>query len=120
MLDWCKNNPEKVKDRGLKIRKENHYLWQGGSSILNQEIRKSTRYRVWQNKVKDRDGRQCVNCGAKKPLETHHLERFKNLLKKYNITSTYEAHVRDELWDINNGITLCNQCHNQLHNDEDK
>src|SRR5687767_3727707 len=32
---WCAENPEKVKERGEKLRGERHYRWNGGSSKLN-------------------------------------------------------------------------------------
>ena len=37
---------------------------------------------------------------------------------KYEITEINNAILCDELWNINNGITLCQSCHRELHKRE--
>ncbi len=120
LKEWCKKNPDKLKERGLKIKAENHYLWQGGISMLNQKIRGLNKYRKWQNKIKERDAYNCVTCQDTKNLEAHHLVTLSELCHKYNIQSTDEAIRCIELWDLNNGITLCRKCHYKTHNRKKK
>jgi predicted transcriptional regulator len=50
------------------------------------------------NKVKERDGNQCVQCGSDKQLEVHHL--------------TYDNIYEEPLEDL---VTLCHTCHEKEH-----
>jgi 5-methylcytosine-specific restriction endonuclease McrA len=115
MSKWCNDNLDKVKERGKKIRGENHYLWKGGTTILNQSIRRMTECIYWQRAVKKRDGK-CMKCGKEKQLEAHHKKSLKEIIKEYNITNRDEARKCENLWDLNNGITLCRKCHYELEN----
>ena len=121
MSEWCKNNPDKVKARGAKNRAENHYLWKGGISNLNQSIRQMNEYRNWQRKMKRRD-KECI-CGSTKELESHHLIPLKLLIEIHKIKTRDDARNCKELWSMKNGITLCRKCHyktdNRKYNDND-
>jgi len=110
---FWKNNPEKLADRGKKIRGENHYNWNGGISNLNRSIRQLDEMRKWQKQVKKRDKR-CMVCGNKNELESHHINSVSNIMSNHNITNRDEARKCDELWNINNGITLCRKCHYEI------
>ena len=113
MTQWCKDNSDKVKERGKKTRAENHYNWKGGVATLNQSVRTMTENIYWQRAVKKRDGK-CIHCGSKKELEAHHVIPLAMLLQKYNISNRDEARNCCDLWDIGNGITLCRKCHYKL------
>lgn len=110
LANWCKNNPDKVKQRGMQIRAENHYRWKGGVSKINKAIRLTTENRKWSLAVRQRD-KSCSHCGAKKNLDADHIIPLATLLKTYNITTVQQARKCKELWDINNGRTLCKRCH---------
>jgi len=110
MSEWCSNNTDKVAERAKKTRMENHYLWNGGSTILNQKIRRMINMRNWQKSVKKRDGYVCL-CGSTENLEADHIVELRTLLVEHNIKSTEEARACVELWDISNGQTLCRKCH---------
>ena len=112
--DWCKNNLEKVSERGKKTRGENHYRWNGGSSRLNTSIRTMNENRKWMDGVKERD-KACVRCGSTENLESHHVVPLVELLEKYRIKNRDDARKCAQLWDSNNGITLCRKCHYQEH-----
>jgi hypothetical protein len=114
---WCKENPDKVKQRGEKIRGENHYKWKGGATKLNRSIRTMTENRKWMDSVKARD-KKCQHCGSEEQLESHHLIPFAMILEKNNIQNRDEARQCKELWDVKNGITLCRKCHYKLDNRE--
>jgi len=111
---WCKENPGKVKARGAKCRAEKHYNWKGGISNLNQSIRQMNEYRNWQRKMKRRD-KVCINCGGEEILEAHHIITIQMIIEKYNIKNRDEARKCKELWSMENGITLCQNCHYKLH-----
>jgi 5-methylcytosine-specific restriction endonuclease McrA len=108
-------NPEKAAARGALTRAENHYKWKGGISQLNQSIRQMDENRKWMDAVKARDGR-CMECGASDSLESHHVRTLAELVSVLGITSRDDARAHAaELWDMNNGKTLCTPCHYAEH-----
>lgn len=111
---WCAANPDKVAERGAKTRGEAHYRWAGGVSKLAQSIRTMTEYRRWADAVRERDGK-CARCGAVDNLESHHKTLFSDLLRKHGVDSRDGARKCAELWDINNGETLCQEHHYEAH-----
>lgn len=56
---------------------------------------------VWSRNVKKRDGFVCQICGSPDTLVAHHLNGFRN-------NAEYRL-------DLNNGITLCSECHIDFH-----
>ena len=111
---WCAENPELVKARGAKTRGPNHYNWKGGSTRLNVSIRQMTEHRQWMDGVKDRDGK-CTRCGSIENLESHHIIDLSVLISKYQIKNREDARNTPGLWDLENGITLCQRCHYDQH-----
>lgn len=111
---WAEN-PERAAERGAKMRGENHYGWNGGSSRLNTSIRQMTENRKWMDAVKVRDGR-CQRCGSGDALESHHKIGLAEIIVRLGIRSRDDArkHAAD-LWDLANGETLCRPCHYQEH-----
>jgi hypothetical protein len=115
MSKWCENNVDKVAERGKKIRGENHYQWKGGTSRLNTSIRTLTENRKWLDNVKLRD-KKCVICETTKELESHHIVPLVVLIEKHNITNREQARECKELWNLDNGMTVCAECHCKIHN----
>lgn len=111
---WCAANPDKVAARAKKIRGENHYLWNGGSSRLNTAIRRLTEHRNWMDAIKSRD-LKCKACGSQKHLESHHIIPLALLVEKNGIKNRDQARECAALWDLSNGITLCQKCHYRVH-----
>jgi 5-methylcytosine-specific restriction endonuclease McrA len=75
-------------------------------------IRETFKYRQWRSDVFTRDNFTCQKCLEKGCyLEAHHIKRFIDIIEEYNIKTLDEALNCEELWNINNGITLCNKCH---------
>ena len=86
--------------------------WKGGLTELDKLIRNSLKYDVWRNQVFVRDNFTCQKCGkVGGNLEGHHINHFKDIIRNNNIKSLDDATLCNELWDINNGITLCIECH---------
>ena len=113
--DWCAANPERVAQRAEKVRGENHYRWNGGSSRLNTSIRQMTENRRWMDAVKARDGK-CVRCGCPDNLESHHKKGLAELISELGISSRDDARkYAAVLWDLENGETLCRPCHYAEH-----
>jgi len=111
---WCAEHADLVKARGEKTRGAKHYNWKGGSSRLNTAIRRMTENRNWMDAVVRRDG-VCQKCGTNVNLEAHHVEPFAEILARHGITKPEQARVCGALWDLSNGITLCESCHCEHH-----
>jgi 5-methylcytosine-specific restriction endonuclease McrA len=108
-------HPEKAIERGAKIRGDKNVRWNGGSSRLNDSIRRMTENRKWMDAVKERDG-ACVRCGSGEHLESHHLVELADLMARLGIKSRDDARRHAALlWDLGNGITLCETCHYVEH-----
>ena len=88
--------------------------WKGGKSSLKKLIRESGLYKQWRSDVFRRDGWTCQTCGnrgSKAGIEAHHIVLLATLMDKYMIKTIGDAMQCEELWDINNGVTLCKICH---------
>lgn len=102
--------------------KENNPSWKGGISLigkkLDKQIRKCFLYRQWRSDIFMRDSYTCVLCGARSGngmavylQADHYPKMFSVILKEYKIKTIEEALNCEELWNINNGRTLCINCH---------
>ncbi len=103
-----KNNPM----YGIHLMGELSGNWKGGITPLNEQIRHSSKYNEWRLSVFQRDSFTCETC--KKVggiLNAHHIVKFSSIIYKNNIKSIDEALNCNDLWDLNNGITLCKECH---------
>jgi 5-methylcytosine-specific restriction endonuclease McrA len=73
-------------------------------------------YRNWRAAIFTRDNFTCQHCGQYSGcLYAHHIKPYSEIIQFYEITKYEEALECDELWDINNGITLCEKCHRKIH-----
>ena len=107
---------EKVKRFQDKLVKSGkHHLWKGGITPLVRKIRNSFKYRQWRSDIFTRDNFICTWCGDNQGgnLEAHHIKPFHLIMKENNIKTFKKGKICEELWNINNGITLCINCHNK-------
>lgn len=92
---------KKLSDSHIGIlSKEKHPKWKGGISPLNLIIRGSARYKEWRIAVFERDNYTCKKCSSNKNLEADHIRPF--------------ANFPELRFDVNNGRTLCDDCHKQI------
>jgi len=103
---YCSYKCSGVSIRG-KIRSDNK-----GLTILSKKIRGSFNYRQWRSDVFFRDDFTCGRCNTRGgPLHAHHVKRFSEIIAEYKIQTLKQALECAELWDLNNGTTLCVRCH---------
>jgi len=97
------------------IERKNH-LWKGGITKLEKQIRNSFKYRQWKSDVFTRDDFTCQKSHIKGGyLNAHHIKPFSQILKENKITTFQQAIDCEELWNLNNGITLSKAMHNKEH-----
>lgn len=78
---------------------------------LRRKIRLSCAYKKWRKEVFVRDNYICKLCGEGGKLHADHIKPFSIILDEHNLRTLDEALSCEELWDINNGRTLCVECH---------
>ena len=92
---------------------ENHPKWkEEKKSIFNKVLRSLHDYKMWRSNVFKRDNYTCTDCNKKGGyLEVHHKISLKIILEENNISNIEEALLCPLLWDIDNGVTYCYDCH---------
>lgn len=80
---------------------------------LYKAIRETFKYKNWRSSIFRRDDFTCVLCGVRgsELNADHYPEMFIEIIKKHNIRTLDEALACLELYDTNNGRTLCVPCH---------
>jgi len=117
-----KNHSDKVKKQISDSRKgkglrERNGAWNGGTSKIVKLVRVMPEYSQWRSNIFQRDNWTCKTCNKNGIyLTAHHIKSFINIIKENNISNTIEARNCRELWDINNGVTLCENCHSLTDN----
>lgn len=91
---------------------ERHFNWKGGVTSLNHKIRNCFQYRQWRSDCFQRDDYTCQDCNQRGgKLEVDHIKTYSSIMRENDIKTMREAEVCEELWNINNGRTLCVPCH---------
>ena len=76
--------------------------WIDGRTPENKRIRQSIEYRLWRESVFARDNWICQKCKKQGgELHPHHIKGF--------------ARYPESRFAIDNGVTLCKECHKQFH-----
>ena len=110
------SSEETKKKISEKLEGDKHPNWKGGVTPLANSIRICFKNRQWISDVFTRDNFTCQECGQRGCyIVAHHIKSFSSILQYYEIITLEEALKCKELWNINNGITLCRKCHKQLH-----
>jgi 5-methylcytosine-specific restriction endonuclease McrA len=89
---------------------------------LRKDIEQTPRYQRWKEEVKEKCGNKCQidRSHVGRYAEVHHLTSFYKILKQNNITSIEKALGCRLLWDIDNGIVLCKECHDKMESSQNR
>lgn len=101
---------------------ENNPAWKGGIKSVYDRIRDLNQYWNWRKAVLYRDNNKCIDCGVQENLHAHHLKFLRILIKDYcqiNKKEIKELTQQDLtqmfFYNIDNGVTLCEECHKKWH-----
>jgi len=103
----------------IKLGKDHHWYKEPGKrkTILSAAIRACAKYKTWRTLIFTRDKFTCVWC-ANVPYRTKsvylnadHIVPFSQILKNNNVTTLEQAYLCQDLWNLDNGRTLCVECH---------
>lgn len=81
---------------------EKNPSWKGGVSRAYKSGYYSIEYKEWRKAVFERDGYACRICGHNGFITAHHIKSF--------------AHYPELRFELNNGMTLCEECHKSTDN----
>jgi len=112
------NNPmfsEKARKKQSETKKQMGYLkgennpnWKGGISAKHLKIRNSFEYKEWRRSVFKRDNWTCQKCGTRSG-------KAKNVILNADHIKSF-ADFPELRFDIDNGNTLCLECHKKTKN----
>ena len=110
-----KQSEETKRKRMESISGKNHYNWKGGLTPLVRQIRRCFKYRQWRNEVFTGDNFTCILCKKRGGwIEADHYPKsFSEIFYGNKIKTIKQALNCEELWNINNGRTLCRKCHDE-------
>lgn len=78
-----------------------HWNWKGGITPLTQRTRTTEEANAWKLAVLHRDSYTCRMCLSKENLQAHHINSW--------------AEFPEDRFILENGLTLCSDCHNFYH-----
>lgn len=109
-----KGKPMSVEQK-YKLSKIHIEKWNkiGRKIYLRRPFHGSFLYREFTKLVFERDNYTCVLCGIRggKLNADHYPKSFSAIVKEHSIKNMAQAMSCRELWDVNNGRTLCVDCH---------
>lgn len=83
-----------------------------GKCSFKELIRKTYQYKKWVNDVFIRDNYICQECDKRGGnLEVHHIKPISLIIEENKITNLEDAFKCKELFNLENGQTLCKKCH---------
>lgn len=97
--EWCKK--EFTQKRGHHNKYCSKSCKGEASRVPTREKRSGYQYKKWVTSVYQRDNYTCQKCGAVGMIHAHHIKQWKD--------------YPELRYEINNGITLCQDCHSIEH-----
>lgn len=114
--NWLgRHHTEETRQKKRLLFRENNPAWQGGVTPLKRQIRNCFFYRQWRSDIFKRDDFMCQSCGKRggRIEADHYPKKFSVIFDENKIESLEQAENCEELWNLNNGRTLCFDCHNE-------
>lgn len=129
--EWADNFKKKLSDskKGNPNYKRRKSTNRDKSWKYFRKLCKSVLYSSWVRPIMERDNFKCQNCGTKRDLEVHHIKPFRMILLEasqkehlnlndfHSFTDEEFERLRNtivEMHTLNDGITLCKNCHKMV------
>ncbi len=91
--------------KGKNMGNKNHN-WKGGVANPIRKIRMTLAWKLWRENVFERDVFTCLLCNRNKlELHPHHIKSA--------------THFPKEIFNIDNGTTICKECHYTVHSNSE-
>lgn len=95
-----------------------------GRTRFERSLRNLREYKAWKEEVLKRDEGICQKCGINEFIEVHHRISFSSICNEF-IDAYNQLKLKEDkkgelvkwyypLWDVDNGITLCVNCHKKI------
>jgi hypothetical protein len=104
----------------LPVNVNNVKLLAPPTHLLKLKIRNTTKYLNWRLSILKRDNFTCQICHTSVKdnkslrLEVHHAKTFDDICKENNLSTVEQALECKELWNVNNGFSICYKCHKDI------
>jgi 5-methylcytosine-specific restriction endonuclease McrA len=123
----CETNKFGFCNNHKNMKGKNNPNWKNGVSPLNDLIKNLEQYINWRKLVFTRDNYTCQECYQKSKgnIESHHIKSFSIIFSEFLSTYSQFSPIEDKetlvrlaesyepFWNIDNGITLCKDCHDK-------
>jgi 5-methylcytosine-specific restriction endonuclease McrA len=115
---FSEEHKKKISDTGKFTKPwnggKNSHFWRGGRTTITKTLKQSHEYREWRRKVFERDNWTCQKCKTRGGnLHPHHIIPLSKIIYMNNIETLDDCKNCLILWDVHNGITLCEKCHGE-------
>jgi len=78
-------------------------------------LRTLPQHSLWRISVLERDRFACISCGKSNHLDAHHIIYLRTIVDVLKIDPEVESSYSPFLWNTDNGVTLCRDCHKYIH-----
>lgn len=109
---------ESMKKNRIVLKGKDHPKYKGVERLdnINRIVRELPESKAWILNVFTRDNYTCFFCKQRGgTLNCHHIKHLSTIITENGIESSEDARNCNELWDVSNGITLCEACHKKVH-----
>ena len=111
------HTPEAIEKNRLAHIGNTNKRGKGYKTKLSFSLKMGPQYAAWRLAIYERDRFICQKCLKNKDtLNAHHIKSYSTIIREYDIKTYEDALNCKELWNLDNGITFCFDCHHEFHN----
>ncbi len=114
-----KETMRRIKENHADFSGENHLNWKGGLKTLQATIRTSFEGKEWIQHVFKKYDYTCQKCKQRievaGSLNAHHIINLAQTIDMYGVTKDNWQAFKLILFNIENGICFCKDCHKEFH-----
>lgn len=91
---------------------KNSPVWTNNyKKTFKNRIMQLREYKEWRIAILERDKFICKECSSSNKIDIHHIKSMFSILRDNKVKTVEDARNCKELWDIDNGVSLCEECH---------